>query len=75
MKKTVSQMTKEERERAAMVIGTTILMLEEKRSIIDIGKEVGLDAWQVDSNIREMLYHIRRHLGKTEAIKEILFIK
>ena len=71
MRKTVSMMSKEEREKAAKMIGNTVLMLEEGYSTQQIGEELGLDAWQVDHNIREILYFVRKHLGRGKVIKEL----
>jgi len=74
-RKTLSQMTEAEKEKAAKALGTMILMLEERYSTHQIGEEIKLEPWQVDFNIREILYYVRRHLGKWQCIKEILFVK
>ncbi len=74
-RKTFSQMAEVEREKAAKALGMMILMLEERYSIHQIGEKIKLEPWQVDFNIREILYYVRRHLGKWQCIKEILFVK
>lgn len=74
MQKTISQMTKEEREKSAMALGTMILMLEERHSVTKIGKEINLEPWKVDWNIDELLYILRKYAGKWRFFK-ILFMK
>lgn len=74
MKKTVFQMTDEERKRAVEVIGNTVLMLEEGRSIAYMSDKLNLQPYQVLENINEILYNIRRHQGRWNVIKQ-LFVK
>ena len=74
MKKTVFEMNAEERERAVQVIGNTVLMLEEGFSIADIAKKLDLNIDQVVDNIYEILYQIRKRIGKWNFFKA-LFIK
>lgn len=74
MKKRVFEMTAEERERAIQVIGNTVLMLEEGYSTERIAVELNLNHDQVIDNIYEILYQIRRRVGKKNFFKS-LFIK
>lgn len=74
MKKTVHQMTEEERKRAAKMIGETMLMLEEGRSIKYISEKLDLTQYQVLENIYYDLYVIRRYVGRWEYFKQI-FVK
>ena len=74
MKKTITQMNEEERKRAVEVIGNTVLMLEEGRSIAYISEQLNLHPYQVVENINEILYRIRNHQGKWHYIKQ-LFVK
>lgn len=74
MKKNVFQMNEEERKRAVEVIGNTVLMLEEGRSIADISEKLNLYPYQVIDNINENLYTIRKARGRWNYIKQ-LFVK
>lgn len=74
MKKRAFEMTKEERERAVYVIGNTVLMLEEGYSFERIASELDLNLNQVIENTYEILYQIRRRVGKWNFFKS-LFIK
>ena len=74
MKKTVFEMTEEERARAVEVIGNTILMMEEGYGPADIAEKLNLNKDQVVENVYEGLYVIRRAIGKWNFIKS-LFIK
>lgn len=74
MKKTVFEMTEEERARAVEVIGNTILMMEEGYGPADIAEKLNLNKDQVVENVYEELYVIRRAIGKWNFIKS-LFIK
>ena len=74
MKKTVSMMTPEEKQKAIEVIGTTVLMLEEGYGAWQIAAKLKLHPWQVTSNIDEILCIIRKSIGKKRFIKSI-FIK
>lgn len=74
MKKTVFQMTPEEKQRQIEVIGTTVQMLEEYHSYHKIAERLNLEDWQVYDNIMEILYIIRKRIGIRYFIKSI-FIK
>lgn len=74
MKKMVFEMTAEERERAVQVIGNTVLLLEEGCSVEQIANKLDLTRTQVLENIYEILYQIRRRVGKLNFFKS-LFIK
>ena len=74
MLKHVFSMTKEEKQKFIEVNGKTILYLVERRSLFDIAKKLDLELWQVDYNIDELLYELRKSLGWKRYIKA-LFIK
>ena len=74
MLKQVFSMTEEEKQRFIEVNGQTILYLIERRSLFDMAKKFDLEPWQVDHNIDELLYELRKNLGWKRYIKE-LFIK
>ena len=67
-------MTEEEKQMFVEMNGKMILYIAERRSLLDIAKKLGVEAWQVDHNIDEMLYTLRKSLGWKRFIKA-LFIK
>lgn len=74
MLKEVINMTEEEKQRFIDVNGKTILYLVERRSLFDMAERLNLEAWQIDHNIDELLYELRKSLGWKRYIKA-LFIK
>lgn len=74
MLKQVFSMTEEEKQKFIEVNGKTILYLVEQRSLFDMAKKLDLEPWQVDHNIDELLYDLRKSLGWKRYIKA-LFIK
>lgn len=74
MLKQVFSMTEEEKQKFIEVNGKTILYLVERRSLFDMAKKLDLEPWQVDHNIDELLYELRKSLGWKRYIKA-LFIK
>lgn len=74
MKKTVFQMTAEEKKRHVEVVGTTVQMVEEGRGTWQIAEKLRLHPYQVEENIDEILYILRKRLGLKRFIKSI-FIK
>ena len=74
MLKQVFSMTEEEKQKFIEVNGKTILYLVEQRSLFDMANKLNLEPWQVDHNIDELLYELRKSLGWKRYIKA-LFIK
>ena len=74
MLKQVFNMTEEEKQRFIEVTGKTILYLVERRSLFDMAKRLNLEPRQVNHNVDEMLYELRKSLGWKRYIKA-LFIK
>lgn len=74
MKKLVCEMTEEEKQRAVQVIGETVVMAEEMRSVAYMSDKLNLYPSQVNDNIDEILYRLRRYVGKWHFFK-ILFMK
>lgn len=74
MLKEVINMTEEEKQRFIDVNGKTILYLVERRSLFDMAERLNLEAWQIDHDIDELLYELRKSLGWKRYIKA-LFIK
>ena len=74
MLKHVFSMTEEEKQRFIDMNGKIILYLAERRSLFDMAKKLNLEPLQVDHNIDELLYELRKSLGWKRYIKA-LFIK
>lgn len=74
MLKHVCNMTEEEKQRFIDMNGKIILQLAERRSLLDMAEKLNLEPWQVDHNIDELLYELRKSLGWKRYIKA-LFIK
>jgi hypothetical protein len=74
MKKKVFEMTDEEKRRLVEVSGSIMLWVEEARSICYMAEKLNLEPWQIDSNMVEMLYVLRKCIGKRRFFK-ILFMK
>lgn len=74
MLKHVLNMNEEEKKRFVDVTGRMILYIEERRSLYDMANKLDLYAWQVDHNIDNLLYELRKSLGWKRYIKA-LFIK
>ena len=72
--KLVCEMSEEEKQRFVEVSGKTVLYVVERRSLFDMAKKLDLDPWQVDHNIDELLYELRRSLGWKRYLRA-LFIK
>lgn len=74
MRKPAYLMNDLEKERYKEVHGTTLLMLEEMYSTWQIAKAINLHPWQVEANIDEMLYILRKRVGLKRFLKTI-FVK
>ena len=71
MLKHVFSMTEEEKQRFIDMNGKTVLYLVERRSLFDMAKKLNLEPWQVDHNIDELLYELRKSLGWKRYIKAL----
>ncbi len=67
-------MTEIEKQQFSKIIGDTFIMLEESYSIEQIAKELKLEPWQVEYNIDDILYRLRRRLGWRRYIRT-MFMK
>ena len=67
-------MTEIEKQQLSKIIGDTFIMLEESYGIEQIAKELKLEPWQVEYNIDDILYRLRRRLGWRRYIRT-MFIK
>ena len=74
MQKHVHQMNEEEKKRFVDMVGRMVLYIEEQRSLYDMTNKLNLYSWQVNYNIDELLYQLRKHLGWKRYIKA-LFIR
>lgn len=67
-------MNEDEQKSFVETIGKTMLGIEKRKSTLDIALDVGCDPYQVEWNINEMLYILRKRVGWKRYIK-ILFAK
>ena len=74
MKRTVFEMSEDERREFATMIGETVLMMEEGKGTWQIAEKFGMTPKDMEWNITEILYWIRKHIGVWRFIKTI-FIK
>ena len=74
MFKRLCDMTEEDKQKFIEMNGKIILYLAEMRSLLYISKELKLEPYQVNHNIDEILYDLRKSLGWKRYIKA-LFIK
>lgn len=72
--KELSKMTEDEKKKFVNTIGVTILCITERKCLYQIADELKLSTWQVDHNIDEMLYTLRKSLGWKRYLK-VLFIR
>ena len=71
MKKTLAEMTEEETRKLMKMHATTLMMLEEGHSEWYIAEKLGLQEWQVEWNIDEILRIIRKRIGLLRFIESI----
>ena len=74
MFKKVFNFTEEDKRRFIEVSGKIMLGIAERRSTWDMAKDCNLEPWQVNHNIDEMLYELRKYVGFKRFLKA-LFIK
>ena len=72
--KQVADMTEEDKKKFVNTTGVMMLCIVERKNIYQMADELNLDAWQVNWNIDEMLYTLRKSLGLKRYLKA-LFIK
>lgn len=68
------EMTEEERKHLAEMAGKIMLWIEEGRSIRYMSEKLDLHPRQVEYNIDEMLYVLRKQVGRKRFLK-IFFMK
>lgn len=74
MFKRTFMLTEEEKRKVSEMCGNIILWILEGQSTEYMCEKLNLLPWQVEANINEMLYILRKHVGKRRFFK-ILFIK
>ena len=67
----IDSMTDAEKDKAAKVLGETVLMADEMKSFSDISDETGISVTEVLANMREILFVLKRYLGLKEYLKVI----
>lgn len=65
-------MTDAEKEKAAKVLGKTVLMADEMKSFADISDEIGISETEALANMREILFVLKKYLGIKEYLKVII---
>lgn len=68
------EMTEDERKKLAEMTGKIMLWIEEGRSIGYMSEKLNLHPQQVECNINEMLYVLRKQVGRKRFLK-IFFMK
>lgn len=74
MKKEIYKMTAEEKEKFIKMSGSILLWIGERRSIKYMSEQLNLSHSQVEFNIDETLYDLKKQVGILRYLK-ILFIK
>ena len=64
-------MTEDQRKRFVETTGKTILYVIERRDLFYMAKNLRLEPYQVDHNIDEILYELRKSLGWKRYIKAL----
>ena len=70
----ISTMKEKQKQRFVDITGKTVLYLAEGRSLYYMAERLDLEPSQVNHNIDELLYELRKSLGWKRYIKA-LFIK
>ena len=71
---TIDNATEEEKKKFVNTAGITMLGLAEHKASFQIAEELKLETWQVEANIDEFLWMLRKSLGWKRYIRA-LFIK
>lgn len=71
MLKQIFEMTEEEKKKFVNTTGVIMLCVAERKCLYQIAEELKLEAWEVDHNINEMLYTLRKNLGWKRYIKAL----
>lgn len=67
-------LTEEEKRQVSEMSGNIMLWIMEGRSIWYMAEKLKLEPWQVEQNINETLYLLRKQVGKWRFFKT-LFVK
>lgn len=67
-------LTEEEKHKVSEMSGNIMLWISEGRSIGYMSDKLNLQPWQVEHNIDEMMYDLRKQVGRWRFFK-MLFIK
>lgn len=74
MFKRTFMLTDEDKRKVSEMMGKMMLYILEGRSKVYMAEQLKLDIWQVDYNIDETLYTLRKQVGIWRYLK-ILFMK
>lgn len=67
-------LTEEEKRKVGEMTGKIMQYILEGRSKVYMAEQLGLDIWQVERNIDETLYTLRKQVGRWRYLK-LLFWK
>lgn len=74
MFKRTFELTEEDRRQISEMTGNILIWILEGRSIIYMSEKLHLAPWEVEANIDEILYILRKQVGKRRFFKT-LFVK
>ncbi len=66
-------LTEDDKRQVSEMSGKIMLWILEGRDIGYMSKNLNLPPWQIEYNIDEMLYDLRKHVGLKRFIKTIFF--
>lgn len=64
-------LTEEEKIKVSEMTGKIMLWILQGQSVDYMSKQLKLDPWQVEANIDETLYTLRKHVGKKRFLKAL----
>lgn len=70
----ICNLSEKEKQNFVKMNGNILLWICEGRSMDYMSKNLNLPPWQIEHNINEMLYDLRKHVGIRRFIKT-LFMK
>ena len=66
-------LTEDEKRKVSEMDGKIMLWILEGRSIVYMAENLNLSIWQVENNIDEMLYTLRKQVGKKRFLKTLFY--
>lgn len=66
-------LTDEEKHKVSEMSGKIMLWILEGQSIGYMSEQLNLQPWQVEANINEMLYVLRKQVGKKRFLRTLFY--